>query len=498
MRDAGGAWHAGGGAIPLLLLILINAEPTASASDLTISGGGSKARPPDKQKFDAYLAELRKVLGISLPGANISVGMHGATVEQAMGPRSLAMNFPPKYVLTVQKGLGSGVGGYINKQARGLPRTLPRHFILAMWLLYEKHINGKRVRNLWHYWIDTLPPLDNCTWAWDSSELDELEEERVIKRSHSRRELMQKEYDTMVDVLLKEAGLEDDLPNGVTITVDEYAWAVSVVTRYALHLAWDFPIIVPISFRFHPMGAAEVYEWGDEQEPAAVLYVNDEGLRPGMPFTVNTEHFNDGLLLHGGYVWDDIHATRPRLLLSEGKRDMTNPLEVRRRELRDASNWTSPMDFDQTAEGLNVQMLAWLRLSFANAEELDAISSPHEDCERPLSPPSSKSTTERQVVHALLATLEQVLGRYDYSVEEDEQILLAGRRQQSLPPRTELAVTYRKLCKQVLLRTRDFVSEHWKNFQRSRGQKSLGQPTADDAAAGTAPKRKRRKTKRKK
>ena len=37
-------------------------------------------------------------------------------------------------------------------------------------------------------------------------------------------------------VLLKESGLEDDLPNGVTITVDDYAWAVSVVTRSVLPL----------------------------------------------------------------------------------------------------------------------------------------------------------------------------------------------------------------------------------------------------------------------
>ena len=51
-------------------------------------------------------------------------------------------------------------------------------------------------------------------------------------------------------------------------------------------------------------GAAQVYEWGDEQDPAAVLYVNEEGLTPGMEFTVSSQdQYNDLLLLHGGYVW---------------------------------------------------------------------------------------------------------------------------------------------------------------------------------------------------
>jgi len=169
--------------------------------------------------------------------------------------------------------------------------------------------------------------------------------------------------------------------------------------------------------------------------------------------------------------------------------------------MREAANWSSPMDFAQSSVELNGQMLAWLRLSFASAEELDEITS-HTDCESPLSPPGSKSTTERQVVNALLATIEQTLGRYDYSVEEDEAILQSARKQQSLPARTEIAVTYRKLCKQVLLKTREFVNEHWRNYQRSRGgsaPKAIGQPSsAEEPAAEEPPKRKRKKGKRKK
>lgn len=46
-----------------------------------------------------------------------------------------------------------------------------------------------------------------------------------------------------------------------------------------------------------------MYEWGDEKDPAVVLYVNDEALTPGMELTVVTDQFNDELLLHGGYVW---------------------------------------------------------------------------------------------------------------------------------------------------------------------------------------------------
>ena len=183
-----------------ICLVLLDIQLAASTLDLTASRGNSMRKPPDQRKFDLYYAQLQKELGIALPGANLSVSVHGPRVEKEMSPRALVMSFPPKYTFTVQEALGSGVGSYINKQARGLPRTLPRHFIMAMWLLWEKYMTGPRFRNLWHYWIDTLPPLDNCTCFWDSSELDELEEERVIKRSHSRRELMQKEYDTMVEV----------------------------------------------------------------------------------------------------------------------------------------------------------------------------------------------------------------------------------------------------------------------------------------------------------
>ena len=346
---------------------------------------------------------------------------------------------------------------------------------------------GGRARGLWHAWLDTLPPLDNCTYFWSSAEIDELEEERAIKRTHARRQQIHSEYETLVRVLL-EGGLEDDLPNGVEITVDDYAWALHVVTRHALHLAYDFPILLPMSFRFHPMSACELYEYGEQSDPNVALYVAPEGARAGAEFTMPSEDgpFNTDLVVNAGYVWDDLAATRPSLRLSEGTRELSSPLEQARRRLRDGANWTSPMDFDLSSEELNAEMLAWLRLSFATPAELEAVAAPREDCLVPLSP-FGRTTTEEQVARALVATIEQNLARFDHSVEEDEEILGHSRRTgRRLSARAEIAVTYRKLCKQVLHRTRAMVEEHFKAYQQGRLPLGMHRPAAGVGAARTS------------
>ncbi|KAL1514957.1 hypothetical protein AB1Y20_004033 [Prymnesium parvum] len=431
--------------------------------------GAAPTKPPSKKALDAYQKLLRKELLLSLPGANLSIGAEGVYAQTDMPPRALALSIPSKYVLTVQEALGSGVGSYINKRSRELPRTIPRHFILAMWVLFEKHMVGPRSRGLWHAWIDTLPPLDNCTYFWSEAELELLEEERALKKTYARRRKLEEEFHSLVRVLLA-GGLQDELPDGVQIALADYAWAIHVVTRYALHLAWDFPILVPLSFRLHPIAASELLEFGEQSDPSIALYVAPEGVRKGAEFTVPYEDgaFNEDLLLHAGYVWDELAATRPRLMLSEGTRDLALPIERRRRRLRDAANWSSPMDFEQSSDELNAEMLAWLRLSFANAAELDAIVAAREDCSAPLSP-YGHSDTEDQVVRALLATIDQQLSRYDHSVEEDEHILEHSRRTgKKLSPRAEIAVTYRKLSKQVLQRTASMAREHFKAYQQRR------------------------------
>ena len=228
----------------LLLLLL----PPAAAFERKVA-----APKPDPRAFEAYRELLRREVGISLPAGNLSVEPERVVVRKPMKARHLVTTIPSKYVITVTKALGSSAGGYINRNSANLPRTLPRHFVLAMWLLVEKHMTRPGgARGLFHAWIDTLPPMDNCTVFWTSDELDELEEERVTKRSRARRQQSDGEFVRMVQPLLQGGGLEDDLPNGVTVGPDEYAWAVAVVTKYSLHFAADFPVLVPISFRFHP------------------------------------------------------------------------------------------------------------------------------------------------------------------------------------------------------------------------------------------------------
>ena len=88
--------------------------------------------------LDKYVAALRKELHISLPNANhtaLERGLLRAAGSIPSNPRSLLLVVPPKYVLTVQKALGSVT--YINKCALQLPKTLPRHFVLAAWVLQD-------------------------------------------------------------------------------------------------------------------------------------------------------------------------------------------------------------------------------------------------------------------------------------------------------------------------------------------------------------------------
>lgn len=405
----------------------------------------------------AYRKALLRELGV--PGVNLTHGDDGLLrAATRFEPGALAFVVPPKYVLTVQEALGSGAGSLINKHARSLRKTLPRHFVLAMWVLYTKHV--KRRNDLWGLWLASLPSFDTTPLFWDEAELPMLEEERVLKRSRARREMLEDEYESMVRVLLEEAGLEDDAGEGV-ISLREYMWAVTAVTACSLHFAEDFPVLVPMRVRFHPYGAAEIYEWGDEQDPGAALYVGEDGLAEGRELTVYTDQFNDELMLHGGHAWDELRATSPLLRLSAGElgrraaASYDERVEAKRSELMAMQNWSSVMDFALAVDELPAELLSWMRLALAAPEHVEAAESPrHFDA--PLSVPS-----ERQAVDTLLLTVERSLGAYEFSIEEDEQLLEAARRGAVDKPARELAaVGYRLGCKRVLHATRRLAAAH--------------------------------------
>ena len=146
----------------------------------------------------------------------------GLYAAQKLKPSEIVLVLPPKYVLTVQEALGSGAGRYINKHARKLPRTLPNHFVLAMWVLYHKYMVRapetkpspalssipRRVqvsshkRGLWSLWLDALPPLDAAPVFWDDDQLHMLEEERAITRSRARRVKLEAEFESMVQATM--------------------------------------------------------------------------------------------------------------------------------------------------------------------------------------------------------------------------------------------------------------------------------------------------------
>ena len=408
--------------------------------------------------YTAYRKALLRELGV--PGVNLTHGDDGLLrATTRFEPGALAFVVPPKYVLTVQEALGSGAGSMINKHARSLRKTLPRHFVLAMWVLYTKHVQ-KRRNDLWGLWLASLPSFDTTPLFWDEAELPMLEEERVLKRSRSRREMLEDEYEGMVRVLLEEAGLEDDAGEGV-ISLREYMWAVTAVTACSLHFAEDFPVLVPMRVRFHPYGAAEVYEWGDEQDPGAALYVGEDGLAEGRELTVYTDQFNDELMLHGGHAWDEPRATSPLLRLSAGELgrraagSYDEAVEARRTELMAMQNWSSVMDFALAVDELPPELLSWMRLALATPEQVEAAESP-QHFDAPLSAPS-----ERQAIDTLLLTVERSLGAYEFSIEEDEQLLQAARRGAVDKSARELAaVGYRLGCKRVLHATRRLAAAH--------------------------------------
>ena len=233
------------------LLLLLHAAPAAA----------------EKPPHDDYHKALRIELGIPdlwrEPGqeradidANLTYGEAGLLqATQGFKPGELVLVIPPKYVLTVQEALGSGAGSLINRNSRQLRRTLPRHFVMAMWVLYTKHVQ-KRKTDLWYLWLASLPRFDTCSVFWGETELRMLEEERALKRSRARQRSLAEEYEGMVRVLL-DAGLEEEAGEGV-ITLEEYYWAVTVVSACSLYFAEDFPVLVPLRLRAHPHGAAEV------------------------------------------------------------------------------------------------------------------------------------------------------------------------------------------------------------------------------------------------
>mmetsp|Transcript_44746 Transcript_44746/g.93316 ORF Transcript_44746/g.93316 Transcript_44746/m.93316 type:complete len:468 (+) Transcript_44746:62-1465(+) len=427
-------------------------------------------------KFLDYRNALRDELHLTLPGANLTLTEVGWHATKRLPAHSLAFVVPPKYVLTVSEALGSGAGHYINANARSLPRTLPRHFVLAMWILQQKHVAS--VRSLWTRWIAALPPLDRSTLFWSEEELALLDEPRLIASTSARRKALALEYESMVKVLLHEGGMEEDAGDGA-ITLDEYMWAVCAVTATALHFADDFPVLTPLTLRFKPSAAVETYEYGDESDPGAALYVSASALGRGAELTVGAAMWNDQLMLHAGYLWDDLRVAHTWLRLSGGERSASGAAEAARVALRAEANWTSPQDFALTATEMPSQMLPWLRLALMPASEVAHLQLNDLFEARNIS-------LEREVVRTLVTALDRALGKFEHSIEEDELILDSIKMRKSLPVRTQLAVTYRKLCKQVLLQTRELAELHWESV---RSKKSAG---GDLPTTSTAKKKKQR------
>ena len=248
-----------------------------------------------------------------------------------------------------------------------------------------------------------------------------------------------------------------------------------------------------------------MFEWGNETNPGAALYVGEEGLSEGGELTVYSDQFNGQLLLHSGHVWDETRASAPEVRLSAGElssREVGSRdagAEARRTELMAARNLSHVMDFSLQSDELPAGLLPWLRLALATSAQVEAASGA-EDFDAPLS-----TASERLAVETLHVTLDRTLAEYDFDVDEDEQLLEAVRRGRVVRPAREVtAVTYRLGCKRVLLATRRLAAAHlvrWTQQQRqqtqqtqqyqaqqrqAQQQRQRGQPQARSSPPGAA------------
>ena len=166
-----------------------------------------------------------------------------------------------------------------------------------------------------------------------------------------------------------------------------------------------------------------MFEWGNETNPGAALYVGEEGLSEGGELTVYSDQFNGQLLLHSGHVWDERRASAPEVRLSSGELSSSEMgsrdagVEARRAELLAARNLSHVMDFSLQSDELPAGLLPWLRLALATSAQVEAATAP-EAFDAPLS-----TASERLAVQTLHVTLDRTLAEYDFDVEEDEQLL---------------------------------------------------------------------------
>lgn len=427
-----------------------------------------------KSPFASYVEALRRDIGLSQLNANHSATREPGTMTAMtrMEPHSLLLVVPPKYVITTQEALASV--RYINTCTKKLPRTLPRHFVLAAWVLQE--LTMGRLNGVWRSWFESLLPMLDPTSLWSDSELDALQDERVIRRARALRNQRQLEYDSLVRVLLEECGMGDDLPSARMLNSTDYFLAAAVVTRYAWHFSADFPVLVPLSIRTHPEGSVDTTEWGTENDPGAAVYVGERALLAGEEITAWSEDAdNTDFLLHAGHVWDDLYASRRHLLLSAGAmrrgRDSTASIADSQRDAwLQQNNWTRSMEFELDARELNPEMLAWLRLVFASPEELQRATSPNSFQTGDI----ISLRTEEAAFHALNQSLDRELGLFETTAEEDDELLEHARLTRKergrarLSPRIVAAVTYRRLVKRILIRNMELASEHWREFKEQR------------------------------
>ena len=407
-------------------------------------------------------------------------------------------------------------------------QAIPASFISALFFLYHLHSAGTaHAEPLWQAWAAhnhaTTRTATDALYRWTEEELDRLEEKRLADSARQLRSAADVQYDRL---FLPLARAFPRFFNWGEIRREDYLSAVGVALCQSTPVdGIQSDVLQPLPLRQYPsletadgaasFGSALSNLWLEEVEQE--LRMPDGSIRQrsmvnlvtrratpleaGAELILSGRRRNDDLLLHCGYLWDDLRsASVPlRMRMAYGASQVKGEAALRAALLA-KFNLNETSDFVLTHGSIPPKLEVWSRIHLALDEEIRAAMEQgggRTAFEQPMS-----VQTKEQVYHHLLRSLTSMRSEYEHDVAEDEMLLGEGsskvarkaRRDPGLlSVRAELAVRHRRLSKLVLEDAIERVSNSLQSATREREAEGV-EPSPDSKSPpySTARERKRR------
>ena len=306
---------------------------------------------------------------------------------------------------------------------------------------------------------------------WTPDELKWLQDSRLNSLAYQRRTQLREEWNELLQPLVLQ--FPEQLPN--TLTEGQFARASAVVDSQLALVGGEW-MLLPIPVRKAPKGtlaaAVEFLGAAVEHEGEKVVQFHlQEELAAGAELVLETGpegRYNDGLLMTSGYVWDDLDAASLQLRLERKDAKLSSP--KKRKKLLAPLGLKETLHFPVT-DGALANILAgemppvlslWSHVMHATTDELK----PLEKVDlKSLGVVFAEETQKAATLFIMDAIHRQVHAQHnneeDGSLEEDEALLggtsrrggkkkLYEKSKRSLTPREELAVTHRRLTRQLM------------------------------------------------